>query len=45
MSPTIYGVGSGLYNKLSIQIPTLIRSALKAGRGTSNALGADSPKA
>jgi len=32
MSPTIYGVGTGLFNKLSIQVPTLIRSAIKAGR-------------
>lgn len=29
MSPLIYGVGLGPYNKLSIQIPTVIRSGLK----------------
>jgi nucleoside-diphosphate-sugar epimerase len=32
MSPTIYGVGTGLFNKLSIQIPSLIRLALKDGQ-------------
>ncbi|TKA64309.1 hypothetical protein B0A49_07093 [Cryomyces minteri] len=32
MSPTSYGLGSGIYNQLSIQIPILIRAALKAGR-------------
>lgn len=32
MSPTIYGVGTGLFNKMSIQIPLLIREAIKAGR-------------
>jgi len=32
MSPTIYGVGTGLFNKLSFQVPTLIRAALKAGQ-------------
>jgi len=32
MSPTIYGVGTGLFNKLSIQIPTLTRTAIKAGQ-------------
>jgi len=31
MSPTIYGIGTGFFNKLSIQIPTLIRSALESG--------------
>ncbi|CZR69193.1 related to NAD dependent epimerase/dehydratase family protein [Phialocephala subalpina] len=31
MSPTIYGVGSGKFNKLSIQVPKLIRASLKAG--------------
>jgi nucleoside-diphosphate-sugar epimerase len=31
MPPTIYGVGTGLFNKLSIQVPTLIRTALKLG--------------
>jgi nucleoside-diphosphate-sugar epimerase len=32
MSPTIYGVGSGKFNKLSIQGPRLIRASLKAGQ-------------
>ena len=32
MSPTIYGISSGPLNKTSIQIPTLIRSALAAGQ-------------
>jgi nucleoside-diphosphate-sugar epimerase len=32
MSPTIYGVGTGLFNKLSIQVPTIIRAALKEGQ-------------
>lgn len=32
MSPTIYGVGSGKFNKLSIQVPRLIRASLKAGQ-------------
>jgi len=31
MSPTIYGVGSGLFNRLSIQTPGLLRLALKTG--------------
>jgi nucleoside-diphosphate-sugar epimerase len=31
MSPTIYGVGSGLFNKLSIQVPRMIRAAIKDG--------------
>jgi nucleoside-diphosphate-sugar epimerase len=31
MSPTIYGVGSGIFNKLSIQVPTMMRSAIKSG--------------
>ena len=30
-SPTIYGLGTGMFNTLSIQIPTLMRSALKQG--------------
>lgn len=29
MSPTIYGLGRGLFNRLSIQVPTMIRAALK----------------
>jgi nucleoside-diphosphate-sugar epimerase len=32
MSPTIYGLGSGLFNKKSIQLPTLIRTAIKRGQ-------------
>lgn len=31
MSPTIYGVGTGLFNTTSVQIPTYIRSALDHG--------------
>ncbi|KAH7117581.1 NAD dependent epimerase/dehydratase family protein [Dendryphion nanum] len=31
MSPTIYGVGTGLFNTLSIQIPTLMRDANISG--------------
>ena len=42
MSPLIYGIGTGHFNKLSIQIPTMIRAALKtkqaevigSGKGT-----------
>jgi nucleoside-diphosphate-sugar epimerase len=29
MSPTIYGLGTGLFNKKSIQLPTIIRTAIK----------------
>ena len=29
MSPLIYGVGTGHFNRLSIQIPTIIRAAMK----------------
>ncbi|TVY56105.1 Uncharacterized protein LCER1_G001958 [Lachnellula cervina] len=32
MSPTIYGVGNGLFNKLSIQVPKLLRASIKAGQ-------------
>lgn len=32
MPPTIYGIGTGRFNKLSIQVPNLIRAALKAGQ-------------
>lgn len=32
MSPTIYGEGSGKFNRTSIQIPTLIRTAIKSGQ-------------
>lgn len=31
MSPTIYGLGSGFFNRLSIQVPTLIRAAIAQG--------------
>lgn len=41
MSPLICGSGSGLFNQLSIQIPTLVRSALKSK--TSEIVG-DDPK-
>ncbi|KAI3058765.1 hypothetical protein CBS147353_10658 [Aspergillus niger] len=30
MSPTIYGVGTGLFNKLSIQVPFFMRAAVEA---------------
>lgn len=32
MSPTIYGLGSGLGNKLTIQVPLYIRSTLASGQ-------------
>lgn len=32
MSPAIYGIGTGLYNTISIQIPAWIRSVLQHGR-------------
>jgi nucleoside-diphosphate-sugar epimerase len=32
MSPTIYGIGSGIFNKTSIQLPTYIRCVLENGR-------------
>jgi len=32
MSPTIYGIGTGLFNRISIQIPNLIRGAIKRGK-------------
>ncbi|KAF7524510.1 hypothetical protein PCG10_005770 [Penicillium crustosum] len=32
MSPLIYGVGTGLFNKLSIQIPAMARGAIQAQR-------------
>ncbi len=32
MSPTIYGLGTGMFNKHSIQVPTIARSAIKAGQ-------------
>jgi hypothetical protein len=31
LPPLIYGLGSGPFNRLSIQVPTLIRSAVKRG--------------
>jgi len=33
MSPTIYGVGTGLFNTISIQIPSFIRGVLQEGHG------------
>jgi len=32
MSPTIFGIGTGAFNKLTIQVPTYIRATLSAGR-------------
>ena len=32
MAPTIFGLGKGLFNKISVQIPTYIRTALDYGR-------------
>ncbi|KAJ3049596.1 hypothetical protein HK097_009431 [Rhizophlyctis rosea] len=32
MAPTIFGIGSGHFKKISIQIPIMIRSALKRGQ-------------
>jgi len=32
MSPTIYGVGTGLFNRASIQVPACVRTALMGGR-------------
>ncbi|KAI2607317.1 NAD dependent epimerase/dehydratase family protein [Hypoxylon fragiforme] len=32
MSPTIYGVGTGLFNRLSYQVPSNVRAALHHGR-------------
>ena len=32
LSPLIYGIGTGLFNRTSIQLPTLIRAALKRGK-------------
>jgi nucleoside-diphosphate-sugar epimerase len=39
MPPLIYGQGSGLFNTLSIQIPLLIRQAIKSGRAEIIGLG------
>ncbi|KAF3020537.1 hypothetical protein E8E14_005504 [Neopestalotiopsis sp. 37M] len=33
MPPTIYGVGTGLFNRTSIQIPTYIKAVLELGHG------------
>jgi nucleoside-diphosphate-sugar epimerase len=30
MSPQIYGIGTGLFNRQSIQVPSMVRGALKA---------------
>ncbi|KAL9040557.1 MAG: hypothetical protein Q9180_001833, partial [Flavoplaca navasiana] len=32
MPPTIYGIGTGLFNRLTIQVPTIMRSALRTGQ-------------
>lgn len=32
MSPAIYGVGTGLFNKVSVQVPAMVRMALMMGR-------------
>ena len=32
LPPTIYGIGKGLFNRTSIQLPFLIRAALKRGK-------------
>ena len=34
MYPTIYGIGSGDFNTVSIQVPTIIRSALEDGQAS-----------
>ncbi|KAI4183826.1 MAG: hypothetical protein L6R41_005164 [Letrouitia leprolyta] len=39
MPPTIYGTGLGLFNRLTIQAPTVMRSALRTGEVMQ--LGAD----
>ncbi|KAL8650975.1 MAG: hypothetical protein Q9226_004921 [Calogaya cf. arnoldii] len=39
MPPTIYGTGTGLFNRLTIQAPTIMRSALRNGQVLK--LGAD----
>ncbi|KXX76910.1 3beta-hydroxysteroid-dehydrogenase/decarboxylase isoform 1 [Madurella mycetomatis] len=33
MSPTIFGVGTGLFNRVSIQIPAYVKAAVAYGRG------------
>jgi nucleoside-diphosphate-sugar epimerase len=40
MSPTIYGLGSGLFNRLSIQTPTMIRVAIASGQAEMIGAGA-----
>ncbi|KAL8985731.1 MAG: hypothetical protein Q9205_000628 [Flavoplaca limonia] len=32
MPPTIYGIGTGFFNRLTIQVPTIMRSALRTGQ-------------
>jgi nucleoside-diphosphate-sugar epimerase len=32
LPPLIYGIGTGLFNRTSIQVPTLVRAALKRGK-------------
>ncbi|KAL8673418.1 MAG: hypothetical protein Q9168_002161 [Polycauliona sp. 1 TL-2023] len=39
MPPTIYGTGTGLFNRLTIQAPTVMRAALRSGQVLQ--LGAD----
>jgi nucleoside-diphosphate-sugar epimerase len=39
MSPTIYGKGSGKFNRNSIQLPTIIRAAIKSGQVIVNGAG------
>lgn len=39
MSPTIYGTGSGIFNRVSIQLPTIIRTAIKSGQVSVNGPG------
>jgi nucleoside-diphosphate-sugar epimerase len=40
MSPTIYGLGSGFFNRLSIQVPTLIGAAIAQGHAAVIGTGA-----
>lgn len=32
MAPTIFGLGTGLFNKFSVQLPAIIKDALKTGQ-------------
>ncbi|KAK4443607.1 hypothetical protein QBC34DRAFT_416876 [Podospora aff. communis PSN243] len=32
MSPLIYGIGTGLFNKMSVQVPSMVRMAMMMGR-------------